>query len=232
VASLEKDTHNIDGEVGSIGDVGRAVEVVAIIILLKGDLAIGNLGTLEKVQALGGYRLLESNAILAVKTRGLNLGVTLDCDVDGLVVDKIDVELLESIHILDVIVLADVDDLMLVGTGLREVERAKGNTRLNTLEVELAGEGVDGGVDGAVRLDGGVHLHGVRLAVGVEDVDALDFQLGLVELALRDLGHTDKDSAIRVESVRRCPPSHARGSGDITYIRGTTRATMQANAMR
>jgi hypothetical protein len=212
VASTAKDTYDIDGEVRSIGDVGRAAEIVTFIVLLKGDLAIGNLGALEKVQALGGYRLLEGNTVLAVKTRGLNLGVTLDRDVDGLVVDEINVELLEGIHVLDVAVLADVDDLMLVGTGLREVERAKGNARLNTLEVELAGERVDGGVDRAVRLDGGVHLHEVRLGLGIEDVDALNLQLGLVDLALRDLGHADKDSKICIESVRTCPLSHTHGS--------------------
>ncbi len=66
------------------------------------------------------------------------------------------------------------------------------------LEVHDALEGVDVGVDLAVRLDGAVDGHGEVLALGVGDDDAVKDELGIVELALGDLGDADEDAVVRV----------------------------------
>ena len=83
---------------------------------------------------------------------------------------------------------------MLVAVGLGEVEGGKGGVGVSALEVHVTAEGVDVGVDAAVSGNGGLDLHLEGLALGIEDPDVLDLKLGIVDLALGNLGHANEDA--------------------------------------
>ena len=59
-------TYNVQGEVGSIGNLGSSVEVPAIGIGLECDMAFGDLGTVENIETLDFQGLLEIDAGLTV----------------------------------------------------------------------------------------------------------------------------------------------------------------------
>lgn len=190
-----RSTYNIEGKVRGIGNVGLAAEV-PLDLGTYGEISRvdRDLSALEEIEALDLEGLLEVDAVLAVEAGGLDLCLTFDGDLDGLVVGEPDVEGGEGVHVLDGDVLADVDLLVLGGGGRGELEGGEGGVRLEVLEVHAAGEPVDVGVDGAVGGDGGVDLHAVAVRLGLEDVDALDVELSIVDLALGNLGHADKDA--------------------------------------
>jgi hypothetical protein len=190
------------------------------------NLTIKHLGALEQVERSHVDGLLEVDVVLLAQTTGLDLGLTLDGQLEGLVVDEPDVVVDEGVHVGDGDLLSHVDFLVLVGGGVREVDGGEGCVRLEVLEVEVALEAVDLGVDGAVGGDGRVDLHRVRVRRGVEDVDALDLQLGVVHLGLRDLGHAHEDAGTGVSEAALSERAVN------TYTKQTTRTTMQMTAMR
>lgn len=201
--AMGEKTYNIEGEVRSVGNLAPSVEVPALVVLLERDLAVQDLGAREQVERLDVERLLEVDVVLPAQAGGLDLGLALDGQLQRLVVDEPDVVVDEGVHVGDGDLLGDVDHLVLVGGRLREVNGGEGGVRLEVLEVEVAAEGIDVGVDRAVGLDGGVDLHGVGVGGGVQDVDALDLQLGVVHLGLCDLGHTHEDAAKTVSGHAR-----------------------------
>lgn len=147
----------------------------------------------------------------------LNLCPAVDGDPYGLVVVEPDVEAGESRHVGDLDLLADVDDLVLVGIGFREQERRECGVRLIVLEVHLAFKGIDICLDGSISLDGGVDLHVVGVALSLENVDALDLKMSRVHLALSNLGHNDEDATSRGRASVLM--KHRRGHRGIVYSR-------------
>lgn len=149
-------TYNVQGEVRSVGNVGLAVKVLAILIELGGQLGrLGiDLGALEEVEGLDLELLLEVNLVLAAEAAGLGLGLSLDGHVDSLVVGEPDVELSEGLHVGNLDLLANIDDLVLIGGGGGEVEGGESDTGLDISQVHVADEGVNVGMDGAVGGDG------------------------------------------------------------------------------
>lgn len=170
------------------------MEVSTLVIILQLNDAVQHLGTLEQVKSRHVELLLEGDVVLLGQAPGLGLGLALDGEAEGLVVGEPDVVLDEGVHVGDGDLLGDVDLLVLVRGGLGEFNGGEDALGLDVGQVHLAGEAVNVSVDGAVGGDGGVDLHGVRVGLGVEDVDALDLELGLVHLALGNLGHTNKDA--------------------------------------
>lgn len=214
---------------GRVGNVGLAVEVLALIVILKlqPSRLLNHLGSPEQVQTLDFKRLLEVDIVLPVQAAGLNLGLAVDGDLERLVIDEPDVEGAESVHVGDVDLLAHVDLLVLGGGGGGELEGSEGLVALEVLEVHLADEAINIGVDAAIGCDGGVDLHEEGIGLRLEDVDALNVELGGVDLILRDVGDADKDAGPQVRGE-----GHASSGQDGTYTRQTTRTTMQQKAMR
>ena len=178
----------------SIGNLALAIEVPAPVVILKTNGTVEHLGTLEEIESLDVERLLEVDAVLAVQAGRLHLGLTLDGETECLIVGEPDVVLDEGVHVGDCDLLRDVDLLVLVCGRGREVDGGERGLGLDVGQVHLAGEAVNVGVDRAVCGDGRVDLHGVGVCPGVEDVDTLDLQLGVVHLVLCDVGHTDEDA--------------------------------------
>lgn len=92
-------------------------------------------------------------------------------------------------------ILADVDELVLVAVCRGEGDVEERSLAREILEVHDTVKGIDVGLDGAIGGDGGVDLQGDAISLGVDDVDALDFQLGVVDLLLGDLGNSNEDAA-------------------------------------
>lgn len=201
-------TYVIQGENGSVGDVGGAVEVATVLATVQGNVAVGNLSTVEMVQALQLDSLLKVDAILSRQAPWLDLCPSVDGDAHSLVVVEPDIESGELLHVGDFDMLTDVDDLVLVGIGLRELHSGERDMGRPVLEIHIALEGIDLGMDLAIGGDGRVDLHLVIFGFGLEDVDALDLKLGLVHLVLCDFRDGDEDateygSAIPVVSTGR-----------------------------
>lgn len=191
-------TYNIKSEervVRNLGDTNK-VGLWGLLWNKRIDMAIilDDTGSAEKIKTLNLESLLEGDAILAGQAAGLDLGLALDSDAQSLVIGEPDVEGSEGVHVSDVDLLADIDSLVLVTVGGREVDGNEGGVRLEVLEVHDTLEAVDVGLDGAVGGDGGVDLHQVGVALGAEDIDALDLEVGIVKLVLGDLGNSNKDA--------------------------------------
>lgn len=180
-----------------VGDVCLAEEVVLGATRCD-DLTLSDLSAVKLVEAIDSDRLLEVDAILAVEATGLELGLALDGDTQRLVGSKPSVEGGEGVQVGDVDVLGDVDLLVLLAAGLGEVEGDEGGVRLQVLEVHDALEGVDLGADFAVGGDGRVDRQREGSLGRLQHGHALDLQVGVVNLVLRDLGHRDEDSAREV----------------------------------
>ena len=185
---------DIDGEVGSVGKLDISEEILLGGCRRQIGLAVLDLGALEQVQALGSDGLFEGDRRLAVKTLGLNLGLALDSDANGLIVDEPGVEASEGSHILNSDVVGEVNPLKLVGVGLGELDVDEGGVGRLILEVHDTIEGVDIGLDSAIGGDGGVEAQGVGRGGGVGDLDGVDGQLGLVDLVLSNLGDSNEDT--------------------------------------
>ena len=121
----------------------------------------GDLGTLKEVQTVDGKGLLEGDARFPVQALGLDLGVALDGDAQGLIVGKPDVEIVEGLLIGNGDLLADVDGLVLVGVGLGKLEGSERGVRLEIFEVHVSSEAIDCGLNGSVGGDGRVDFHEV-----------------------------------------------------------------------
>lgn len=157
---------------------------------------------------LNGF--LEGHVVLAVDALDLDLGVAEDGDAEGLVGEQPGVEGGQGVDVVDGQELGHVDGLEGVGGGGREVNLGEGGVGQLVLEVHDALEGVDVGVDLAVRLDGAVDGHGQVLDLGIGDDDAVEDELGIVELALGDLGDGDED-AVRDDMLISVDP-HGGGA--------------------
>lgn len=201
-------TYVVQGEDGSIGDVGCTVEVSTVLAAVQGNVAVGDFGTVEMVQALQFDSLFKVDAILSCQATWLDVCPSVDGDAHSLIVVEPDIESGELLHVGDFDPLGDVDDLVLVGVGLGELHFGKRDMRRPVLEIHLAFEGVNLGMNLAVGGDGRVDLHLVTLGFGLEDVDTLNLKLGFVHLVLCDFRDGDKDatesgSAIPVVSTGR-----------------------------
>lgn len=83
---------------------------------------------------------------------------------------------------------------MLVAIGGGEGDVKERRVIGEVLEVHDTVKGVNLCLDGAIGGDGGVDLQLDAVRLGVEDIDALDFQLGIVDLALGNLGNTNENA--------------------------------------
>jgi hypothetical protein len=186
-------TYNLNGQNRRVGDGDEAVEVVVVLIGLGGDLGVGDLEAGKVVQAGELKSLLVGDTVVACNAADADGGVALDSDADGLLAEKHGVEGGEGLHVgnFDPLV-GDVDGLQLGRGRLGEVEKDEGGVRLDVLEVHLRPEGSDLCADAAVGADGRVDAHQVGLRPGLSDGDAIDLELGSVELLLRNLGDGDE----------------------------------------
>lgn len=189
-------TYNVKSEVRSIGDIGGGLEIR--LALLGGDIDLSaiNRGAVEQIQTLHVDGLLEGNAKLGGQARRLDLGLSVHGDVESLVSGEPDVEGVEGVVVSNGNILADVDELVLVAVCLGEGDVEEWSLAREILEVHDAVKGIDVGLDGAIGGDGGVDLQGDAVRLGVDDVDALDIQLGVVDLLLSDLGNSNEDAGI------------------------------------
>lgn len=193
-----KAAYNIQGEMRGIGNVGSSVEVLAILILLEGDVAIGNFSTVEDIETLHLQSLFEIHTGLARQAIGLDLCLALHGDTQCLIVVKPDIESGESIHVLDLNRLANVDNLVLVVIGLGEHQVGERDVGFVVFEIHLALECIDIGLDTALGGNCGVDFHDKALALGLKDMDTLDVELGFVHLVLGDLRYCNEDTVMRM----------------------------------
>lgn len=140
--------------------------------------------------------LLEGDAIGPVDTLDVNLGVTLDGNLESLVVQEPGVEGGESFQIVNHGELGNVYDLGLVAVGLGELDPGERLVLRQILQVHDTLERLDSGLDLSVTPDLSVDGHGEVLSPGVGHDDAVKDELGMVELLLSDLGDTNKDAVI------------------------------------
>jgi hypothetical protein len=153
-----------------------------------------DLETLEAVDALELNSLLKSNAKLLRDTLNLDVGIALDSQPKSLVEEQPGVESSVRIHVSDLDVLVDLDDLLLLRSGLGEVDAGEGRMGLEVLKVHDAGEGGNGGVGLAVSADGGVDGHVVGVGFGLGDDDGVECELGIVKFLLGDVGNSNEDA--------------------------------------
>lgn len=187
-------TYNVKSEVRSIGDIGGGLEVR--LALLGGDIDLSaiNRGAVEQIQTLHVDGLLEGNAKLGGQARRLDLGLSVYGDVESLVSGEPNVEGVEGVGVSNGNFLADVDELVLVAICRGEGDVEERSLAREILEIHDTVKGIDVGLDGAIGGYGGVDLQGDAVRLGVDDVDALDFQLGVVDLLLSDLGNSNEDA--------------------------------------
>lgn len=158
------------------------------------DLSASNRGAVEQVQTLHVDGLLKGDVEFRGQARRLDLGLSVHGDVESLVSGEPNVVGVEGVGVSNRNVLADVDELVLVAVGCGEGEVEERRLAGEILEIHDTVKGIDVGLDGAIGSDGGVDLQGDAARLGVDDVDALDFQLGIVDLLLGDLGNSNEDA--------------------------------------
>lgn len=124
------------------------------------DHRVNNLHAVEEVETACGKRLLESDGVCLVEASRLDPGITLDADIERLVVDEPRVELLEGIKVANGDVLGKVDPRMLVGVGRRKVQDGEGGLVRSIRKVHAALERLNVGLDSAVGADGRANVHG------------------------------------------------------------------------
>lgn len=134
-------------------------------------------------------RLLKRDRVFLGNAADLDVSLTLDSDAEGLVCKKPLVEGGEGLGVVDLKFLGDVDGLEFFGGGGREVDTGKWSVGLEILEVHVANEGVNIGLDLAVALDGAVDGHRHAAALGVCYRDAVEDELGLIKLVLSHFGN-------------------------------------------
>lgn len=132
----------------------------------------------------------ESNWVAARNALNMNTSVALNLDLEVLAQKKLLVEVGEGGEVLDVGLLSDIDNLEGIAGGLGEVDR--GESPIIALDEHLTGEWFDRSMDLAVAADDAVDGHGELGRFRVGHDDALDGELGLIELALGDLGDRNK----------------------------------------
>lgn len=160
------------------------------------DLSARNRGTVEQIQTVHVDGLLEGNPPFSEQASRLDLGPSIHGDVKSLVSGKPDVEGVEGVVVCNRNILADVDFLVLVAVGRREGNVEEGGLAREVLEVHDTVKAIDVGLDGAIGGDGGVDLQGDAIRLGVDDIDALDFQRGIVDLLLGDPGNSNEDARV------------------------------------
>lgn len=153
---LMEATYNIKSEVRGVGDIGSCAEVWLALLGSEGDLAVGDGSAIEQVQAVHGNSLLKGNAPFPGQARRLNLGAALDGDTESLVGGKPDVEGVEGVGVLDLNLLADVDQLVLVAVGGGEGDVEERRVVGKILEIHDSLKGINVCLDRAIGGDGGV----------------------------------------------------------------------------
>lgn len=223
---------------GLVGNYAGAVEVI-VDRAAQGRLGRGHgdAGALEEVEGIHGQRLLERHAVIAIQAGGLDGGVAKNGDLDGVVDEEPGVKFSEGVHVLDGDLLTDVDSLVLVRVGGGKVNGNEWRLARIVLEIHDALEGSHVGLDGAIGRDGRVDLHEVGVARGFGDADALNLELGVVDLALGDVGNTDEDAGKVLDQPRKKTIRGVYGPGPgretrHTYTRQTTSTVMQQKMMR
>lgn len=183
-----------------VGNFGSCPEVAEVgrVLLVGGKLNGGvvHLDAFELVETLELERLLEVDRVRLGQTARGDGGLALDGDLEGLVVGEPLVEGGEGLAVVDLnVLLGDINHLELVGVGLREANLGKGVLRAKLLKVHVADEGVNGSLDLAISADGRVDGHEIPVGLGVLDGDALNLELGLVDLVLGNDGDNDIEAA-------------------------------------
>lgn len=151
-------TYNIKSEVRGVGDIGSCAEVWLALLGSEGDLAVGDGSAIEQVQAVHGNSLLKGNAPFPGQARRLDLGAALDGDAESLVGSKPDVEGVEGVGVLDLNLLANVDQLVLVAVGGGEGDVEERRVTGKILEIHDSLKGINVCLDRAIGGDGGVDL--------------------------------------------------------------------------
>lgn len=191
---VEGGVANIEGVVGWIRDGRGGVEVGdAVLSGADLDLHVGKAGAVEFVQARKGDHLVEIDVVLLGETGGLDLGLAVDGHANSLVLEEGLVELDKCIHIGNLNFLANVDSLELVGVGLGEIELDERSSTGNVAEGKVANEGVNISLDSTVGADCGVDLHGELVGFSVQDADALNPEVGIIDLGLSNVLDAHKD---------------------------------------
>lgn len=191
-----RSTYNVKSEVRSIGDISGGLEIRLALLGGNIDLSAIHGGAVEQIQTLHVDGLLEGNIELGGQARRLDLGLSVHGNVESLVGGEPNVEVVEGVVVSNGDILADVDELVLVAGSLGEGNVKEGSLAREILEVHDTVKAIDVGLDGAIGGDGGVDLQGDAVRLGVDDVDALDFQLGVVDLLLGDLGNSNEDAGV------------------------------------
>jgi hypothetical protein len=140
------------------------------------------------------------------------VGVALDCHAKSVVGEQPCVKSGQCFDIRDRQGLRDVDRLESIGRGGREVDRSKRSVGFVVLEVHNGLEAIDIGVSGAVGLDRAVDGHGQVLRLRVGDNEAVEDELGVIDLLLGHLGdgdqedHRHNDDNNHHDGNQICPP--------------------------
>jgi len=192
---VESSVAKLESNLGVVGDPDGTEEVVDAgrSISLGVDGGVVNKGSIKQTEAGHINGLLEGDAIGPVDTLDVNLGVTLDGNLESLVVQEPGVEGGESFQIVNHGELGNVYDLGLVAVGLGELDPGERLVLRQILQVHDTLERLDSGLDLSVTPDLSVDGHGEVLSPGVGHDDAVKDELGMVELLLSDLGDTNKD---------------------------------------
>lgn len=149
-------TYNIKSEVRGVGDIGGSAEIWLALLGSYIDLAVGDGSAVEDVQAVHGNSLLKGNAPFPGQARRLDLGSALDSDTESLVGGKPDVEGVEGVGILDLNLLANVDQLVLVAVGGGEGDVEERRMTGKILKIHDSLKGINVCLDGSIGGDSGV----------------------------------------------------------------------------
>lgn len=184
-------TYKFERHKRAVGNPGCCVEVIHGIEVDRGLVDRSAPKHLEAGHLDG---LLESNGIASRDALDVNTSLTKDGHSEGLVGEQPCVEGGQGIHILDLEGLGNLDLLKGLAGGLGEVDAGERNVRRDILEVHDPEEGLNGGVNLAITLDGAVDRHGHLLGLGIGDSDAVDNELGVIKLGLSNLGNGDQET--------------------------------------
>ena len=191
-------TYNLDGELRRVRERDFAGKVGLVLVSANIQVGLDNLDTLKAIQSLNLVRLLVVNVKVARQATRAHTSLTLEGNPQRLIAREPGVIGGKGIHVLNVDILLDVDGLLLLRGRLGKVQLDKGAVRQLVLEVHVTREGADLSGRTAGGGDFGLNLHAQGVALGVDDLDALDLERRFVDLLLGELGNTDEDAEILV----------------------------------
>lgn len=142
-----------------------------------------------------GDGLLEEDRVGARDAANLHEGITLEGNTESLIGQQPGVESCQGLNIINVQELREGDMLLSIGRSRREVELGERRMRVAVLEVHDALKGSDVSLDGTIGLDGAAEADREVLRLRVGDCEAVQDELGLVNLGLRNFRNGDKQAS-------------------------------------